>query len=287
MNVNIFSYVQDALVRLRAHLKSSLNQGDREKLVKMQAHKFRLLQYVLYRIFLGANLRALATVYNSDKWGEHWYAQHYEKFFLPLRKKKIKLLEIGIGGYSDPELGGGSLRMWRTFFPKGRIHGLDIYDKSPHDESRIKTHKGSQVDEVFLMDLVKNNGPFDIIIDDGSHINEHVISTFKLLFPTLDSNGIYVIEDVQTSYWRSFGGSSTELNGESTSMGFFKSFLDGINHTEYEIDDYAPTYYDLNIVSISFFHNLIFIQKGTNNEKSNVVKGDESLSVAISGISST
>lgn len=283
----IFTYLQNCLVGYRAHLKASLSQEDRQRIVKIQAHKFRFLQYCVYRILFGGNLRALATVYNSDKWGEHWYAQHYEKFFYSLRKKKLNILEIGIGGYSDPELGGGSLRMWRTFFSRSKIHGLDIYDKSPHNESRITTHKGSQVDENFLLDLVKNHGAFDIIIDDGSHLNEHVISTFKILFPTLSANGIYVVEDVQTSYWPSFGGSSEEMSSENTSMGFFKGFLDGINHTEFEIEGYVPSYYDLNIVSISFFHNMIFIQKGSNNEKSNVIKGDESLSVAISGISST
>ena len=83
------------------------------------------------------NLRRLAQIYGSDKWAVHWYCQHYERHFAGLRTKKLTLLEIGIGGYKDPHAGGRSLRMWRRYFPYAAIFGIDIYDKKPHDESRI------------------------------------------------------------------------------------------------------------------------------------------------------
>src|SRR5882757_4722459 len=67
------------------------------------------------------NLRFLAKIYDSDKWGKHWYCQHYERHFAPLRKKSLTLLEIGIGGYDDPKAGGASLRMWRKYFSRGLI----------------------------------------------------------------------------------------------------------------------------------------------------------------------
>ena len=73
--------------------------------------------------------------------------------------------------------------MWKRYFPKSEIFGLDIYDKSIHNERRIKTYKGSQVDSTFLQNVVKDIGNIDLIIDDGSHINEHVIETFKICFP--------------------------------------------------------------------------------------------------------
>ena len=219
---------------------------------------------------IGSNLKALAIVNNSDKWGIHWYAPHYETHFARLRKKRLNILEIGVGGYDYPERGGGSLRMWRTYFPKSRIYGIDIVDKSPHDERRIKTFRGSQVDEVFLEGVVSSIGRIDIIIDDDSHLNEHVIRTFEFLFPRMSENGFYVIEDTQTSYWKDFGGSSEDLNRVDTSMGFFKRLVDGLNYKEFESEGYRPTYYDQNIVAFHFYHNLIFIQKGPNTEQSDL-----------------
>jgi len=127
---------------------------------------------------------------------------HLNKF----KYKRINLLEIGVGGYEDPYSGGESLRMWKKFFPFGKIFSLDIYDKSSLQENRIQIFKGSQVDKDFLEKVTAEIGEINVIIDDGSHINKHVIETFKLLFPKLKDGGIYVIEDMQTSYWKDFGG---------------------------------------------------------------------------------
>ena len=162
--------------------------------------------------------------------------------------------------------------MWRTYFPKALIYGIDIYDKSGHDERRIKTFKGSQADSEFLEHLMSQTGPFDIIIDDGSHMNEHILYTFKYLFPRLTDNGLYVIEDLQTSYWRKFGGSN-ELNRPDTAMGFLKCLVDGLNHAEFELPSYQPSYFDRHIVALHFYHNIAFIQKGCNDE----LGGDASL----------
>lgn len=249
---------------LRGYLRQTLDHDRRRRLVKLQALHFRRLQHEVFRAFIGTDLAALALVYNTDKWGSHWYARYYERFFAPRRSRRLNVLEIGIGGYRDPEAGGGSLRMWRTYFPKSRIYGIDIHDKRPHDEARIKTFCGSQADPAFLARVVQQIGTLDIVIDDGSHQNEHVLTSFGILFPHLSDGGLYVIEDTQTSYWRRAGGSSDDLNSRSTSMGFLKSLVDGLNHTEYELPGYEPTYYDRQIVGISFFHNIVFIEKGFN-----------------------
>ncbi|MFK7058789.1 CmcI family methyltransferase [Flavobacterium oreochromis] len=87
---------------------------------------------------------------------------------------------------------------------------IDIYDKFKLQENRIKIYKGSQVDENLLKGICKEVGEFDLIIDDGSHINDHVIKTFEYLFPRLKKGGYYVIEDTQTSYWKEYGGSSVD-----------------------------------------------------------------------------
>jgi hypothetical protein len=90
-----------------------------------------------------SNLNKLAKIYSCDKWGKHFYTPHYDTHFRRFRKKKINLLEIGIGGYDNPMVGGASLRMWKKYFSNGYIYGIDIHDKSLLDEKRIKTFKGS------------------------------------------------------------------------------------------------------------------------------------------------
>lgn len=129
------------------------------------------------------DLSKLALIYGSDKQGGHCYAQHFQRHFEALRREKLNILEIGIGGYADPKAGGASLRMWKAYFPKSRIFGIDIHDKTHHDEERIKTFQGSQIDENFLKKVVEEIGSVDIIIDDGSHYNDHVITSFRILFP--------------------------------------------------------------------------------------------------------
>ena len=224
---------------------------------------------------LRANLNKLGEIHGTDKIIGHFYTQHYQKHFGPFRNKKIKLLEIGVGGYDNPELGGNSLRMWKNFFPKGRIYSLDIHNKSLLQESRIRIFKGSQVDFTFLKSMMEEVGTPDIIIDDGSHINEHVIESFKFLFPYLKDGGIYVIEDMQTSYWESFGGDSIDLKNSNTMMNFFKCLTDSLNHKELMINGYDPSYYDRKIISMHFYHNMLFIYKDNNNEESNLLVNNQ------------
>jgi hypothetical protein len=123
--------------------------------------------------------------------------------------------------------------MWERFFDKAEIFGVDIYDKTQLQEGRKKIKQGSQVDASFLESLSDEVGGFDLIIDDGSHLNEHIICTFEILFPKLNDNGIYVIEDVQTSYWPEFGGDSINSDSEWTAMGNFKKLIHGLNHAEF------------------------------------------------------
>lgn len=215
----------------------------------------------------------LARYYQTDKQDKHFYAEHYQHHFQKFRERKFNLLEIGVGGHEKPDVGGHSLRMWKAFFPHAQIYGLDIFDKSALDEPRIKTLKGSQADEQFLKSIVDQYGPFDIIIDDGSHYCQHVLESFRVLFPLLSDGGIYAIEDLQTSYWENLTGEnwggSHDLNAPFTSMNFLKSLVDGLNFEEYVDDHYQPSYYDRNIVSMHFYHNLAFLYKGKNNEGSN------------------
>lgn len=215
------------------------------------------------------DLTALATLYGSDKWNGHWYAQHYQHHFAPLRHKPINLLEIGVGGYADSQAGGESLRMWKRFFPYGQIYSIDIHDKSPLQEARIAIFQGSQADPDFLRGVARRMGRLDIVVDDGSHINEHVGITFETLFPLLAEGGIYAIEDTQTSYWPSHGGSE-DLSRPGTTMNRLKSLADGLNYEEFLTPGYQQTLFDRTITSMHFYHNLVVIHKGVNAEGSNV-----------------
>ena len=210
------------------------------------------------------DLTRLASIYGTDKWGLHWYTPHYERYFRPIKSRPLNVLEIGVGGYEDAGQGGASLRMWKSYFRRSRIVGIDLYDKRHLSEDRIDIRQCDQTDENALRQLSSEYGGFDIVIDDGSHINEHVIRTFEILFPLLRPEGIYVVEDVQTAYWPSYGGGKDH---PGSSMAFFKNLVDGLNHMEFPIAQYRPSLYDLSIVEIAFVHNLIFVRKGTNDEK--------------------
>ena len=48
-------------------------------------------------------------------------------------------------------------------------------------------------------------GPFDIVIDDGGHFMDDIISSFKTLLPHVRAGGTYIVEDLHTSYWAEYG----------------------------------------------------------------------------------
>lgn len=214
---------------------------------------------------LAMDLTGLAREFKTDKWGVHRYTTHYQRHLQHLRNERFTLLELGIGGADSTERGGESLRMWRWFFPKARIVGVDIFDKSWVDTNRITTYQGSQTDEALLRRIIEEQGAPLVVIDDGSHLSEHIRETFRILFPLLPYGAVYAIEDTQTAYWPQWGG-STDRNSRDTSMALVKDLVDGLNHMEFLDEDYQPTYSDQHVVAVHAYHNLVFIEKGRNNE---------------------
>lgn len=144
-------------------------------------------------------LDELALKYGTDKASAiHNYTRYYEKYFEPLRDKPLRILEIGIAT-------GASLRMWREYFPNAEIIGLDK-DEAYMTKEGVTTIKGNQGNKKHLKQVVELFAPFDIIIDDGGHINKPMRLSFETLFPSLKSGGIYVAEDLHCCYWgRGFG----------------------------------------------------------------------------------
>lgn len=255
------------LNKLKSWAKNSLSQ-DKKVLIKKRG-------LPILALFFKNNLNQLATIYGTDKWNCHWYTKHYQKHFSEYKNKPIHLLEIGVGGCDNPRVGGNSLFMWKSYFPKAKIFSLDIYDKKPLEQKRIKIFQGSQDDPDFLSKVVKDVSGLDIIIDDGSHLNEHVIKSFEILFPLLNDGGWYVVEDMHTAYWNDFGGDSQNLEAPQTSVNYFRRLVHCLNYQELIDPSYQPTYFDQHITEIHFYHNIVFIKKGHNNESNNLVLNNQ------------
>ncbi|AKK30875.1 class I SAM-dependent methyltransferase [Mycobacterium sp. EPa45] len=209
----------------------------------------------------------LAVRFGSDKWGGRWYTPHYQKYFEPYRDQAVKVLEIGVGGYDSPDAGGESLRMWKHYFRRGLIYGMDIFAKNGIVESRLDVVQGDQGDEQFLDAMATDIGPFDIVIDDGSHMSHHIIASFNALFPHVRPGGLYVIEDLASSYWPEWGG-DPDPSAQYRSMTMIKDLLDGLHQSEQmraADDERSST--ELTVTGVHVHHNLAVIEKGLNTEQ--------------------
>src|SRR3954470_20169024 len=100
--------------------------GDIKALLRSQLSdsQSRALKHYYGTVLHGRDLSRLARLFGTDKDASHFYSQHYQKHFEALRLKPVNVLEIGIGGYDDPKQGGHSLRMWKAYFPNGKINGI-------------------------------------------------------------------------------------------------------------------------------------------------------------------
>ena len=138
-------------------------------------------------------------LYNTDKPSFDVYFRNYERLFGDIAGKEIHLLELGISQ-------GGSLELWRDYFKKGTIAGIDMSPVRLDDPSgRIHIYQGLQQDTMLLDRVRRETAPdgFDIIIDDCSHIGEFTALSFWHLFDRhLKPGGLYVIEDWGTGYMR-------------------------------------------------------------------------------------
>jgi len=152
-------------------------------------------------------LDELIEKYGTDKNLSN-YNLGYAQVFKDIRHKIKSVLEIGIGSmvsnnsnfsgnmnYYPFYQPGGSLRVWRDYFPNAIVHGVDIGEDCFFEEERIKTFIFSSMD---LYECKKNlyNFKYDVIIDDGDHSAISQLVTFKNLAPLLNEGGYYFIEDL-------------------------------------------------------------------------------------------
>lgn len=224
---------------------------------------------------LFANLDTLAIKYGTDKSSAgHNYTQIYELYFNPLQNKCIKFLEIGFAG-------GPSAHMWDTYFtnPFSRLYFIDINPdcfKYTHDlSSRCSLHLVNQGSEAELNQWIQSvGGDFDLIIDDGGHQMQQQITSFKTLFPHLKKGGLYIIEDLHTSYWRDYGSAGdcqSPMASSGSTIRFLQNLIDDLNFSAARTESanrnkYIPllenlTLYQKQISSIHFYTSLCVIFK--------------------------
>jgi hypothetical protein len=185
------------------------------------------------------------------KW-EHYFPA-YERHFAPWRGRTLTFLEIGVAK-------GGSLRMWRRYFgPLARVVGIDIDPRcKAHEGDGVSVRIGDQSDPAFLDAVIAEFGVPDVVLDDGSHQMAHIQATFEHLYPKLPKNGVYMVEDLQCSYWPKFGGS---LEDSKTFINIAKSLIDRLN-AEHTLGAVTPDAFTRDTFAIAFYDGIVVFEKG-------------------------
>ena len=152
----------------------------------------------LYADFLGNNEKP------TFKWLHYFpiYESHLSRFI----NRSVSVLEIGV-------LDGGSLSMWRNYLgPHSQIIGIDVNPEAKrHEDFQIMVEIGDQSDTNFLTTVYEKFGPFDIVIDDGSHKQSDLIATFSYFKDKMKQNSVYIIEDTHTADIASYQDSGTDI----------------------------------------------------------------------------
>jgi len=206
----------------------------------------------------------------AHKW--HNYLAAYDRATARFRGTQVNFLEIGV-------CHGGSLQVWKSYLgADAAINGIDILKTSKQaEEDRIRIYQCDSGNKKSVVDTLNEIGPLDITVDDGSHIGSHQILCFEEIFPRMRDNGVYIVEDIQCSYWRSFYGG---YKRRGTFVEYCKDLIDRM-HSWYISDDRLDEdeWTARNIRSIAFSDGLITIEKGPKNEPFHVRAGWRSLPI--------
>lgn len=208
-----------------------------------------------------SNLIEIASKYKSTK-KMMGFIDIYNYYFNTIKDKNLNIFEIGVET-------GESLRMFSDYFNKSNIVGLDIENKDYNIE-RVEIFCGDQSDKKILNRIIEKYKTFDVIIDDGSHKNKDVINSFNHLFPYLKFGGLYVIEDLQTSYISNWGGDGVNLNNKKTTMNFIRSLADRMHYQDIDNPFYQKHDFDGLIEFVHIYRNIAFIKKQKRFYESNL-----------------
>lgn len=193
---------------------------------------------------------------NQGRYMLKWfhYFDVYERHFAAFRDKEITFLEIGV-------FHGGSMQMWKHYFgPKARIIGVDINPAcKDFEEDQITIEIGSQEDPAFLRGLAEKYGPFDIILDDGGHTMNQQLVSFDVLYPHVKRDGLYVCEDLHTSYWNGWGGGFRQ---PWTFIEFSKRLIDDLHawHS-HDPESFQVTPFTQSAFGLHFYDSILVIEK--------------------------
>jgi len=181
------------------------------------------------------------------------YLEVYEKHFERYRGKPITMLEIGV-------CDGGSLQLWNKYFgDQVKIYGVDLDPRcKAYEEDNIEIFIGNQSDRSFLRHIKASIPKVDILLDDGGHVMEQQIATFEELFDHVKDDGVFMCEDVHTSYWSLYGGG---YEREGTFVEYTKKLIDQLNawhskEPELEVDGFTKA-----ATSIHFYDSIVAIEK--------------------------
>lgn len=185
------------------------------------------------------------------KWTQYFPA--YERHFNRFRNQSLLFLEIGCGQ-------GGSLQMWKEYFgPYAEIVGLDIRPEcAAFEESQIHVRIGDQSDPAFLQAIIDEFGVPDVVLDDGSHVMSHVVSSFHFLYPRISPTGVYMVEDLHTSYWNAYEGG---LRRSGTFIELCKHLVDELN-ADWAGEALPATQFTRTTLSMHFYDSLAAFEKG-------------------------
>lgn len=173
------------------------------------------------------DLTSIFSEFSSDKGPSfHNYCRQYDSLWRPYRDLPVKILEIGV-------FKGESLNIWRKAFKSATvIVGIDINHeciKYSNPDENIIVEIGNSSSKEFIEHINRTYGPFDIILDDGSHVNKDVIISFELLFPLLNDNGLYIVED--TICYKS---SKHIVKGVPTHLEYFHKYTHFLNQWRFD-----------------------------------------------------
>lgn len=185
------------------------------------------------------------------------YFDVYERHFSRYRNTSVVILEIGVSH-------GGSLQMWKSYFGENsRIYGIDIDPRCKElEEKNIEIFIGSQSDRKFLKEVKEKIGQVDILIDDGGHMMQQQIISFEELFGIVKKDGVYLCEDLHTSYWLKFGGG---YKRKGTFIEYSKNFIDFINAYHSKQRSLKVNDFTKSVGSIHYYDSIIVIEKKERN----------------------
>lgn len=155
--------------------------------------------------------------------------------------------------------------MWKEYFgDKAKIYGVDIDPRCKQfEEENIEIFIGSQSDRKFLRDLKSKIPDVDILIDDGGHAMKHQIVSFEELYDKVKPDGIYLCEDIHTSYWLDYGGG---YKRGGTFIEFSKKLIDKLNAFHSNSPFLKVSKFTESTDSMHFYDSVLVIEKKTRKQ---------------------